>query len=159
MWERANHSLLLSVSPNATVDTEAKLADNEGKHSLSRLEVLVKTSQTWPSILGFHMTSPKFKLRNYRFFWVSTFTWYYSTLKPLYKQFFGSKRFFVLQQWTLAFPSFAWCSISWQPGKLINLGKTFFRISHVWSIAQTWFVGGFFVYLSSFISQILDFLH
>ena len=27
-------------------------------------------------ILGFHMTSPKFKLRNYRFFWVSTFMWY-----------------------------------------------------------------------------------
>ena len=27
-------------------------------------------------ILGFHMMSPKFKLRNYRFFWVSTFMWY-----------------------------------------------------------------------------------
>ena len=26
-----------------------------------------------PPILGFHMTSPKFKLGNYRFFWVSEF--------------------------------------------------------------------------------------
>ena len=31
------------------------------------------------SILGLHVTSPKIKLRNYRFFWVSTFTRYYST--------------------------------------------------------------------------------
>ena len=38
------------------------------------------------AILGFHLTSPKFKLRNYRFFWVSTCMWYYSTLKPLYKK-------------------------------------------------------------------------
>ena len=29
--------------------------------------------------LGLHVTSPKIKLRNYRFFWVSTFTRYYST--------------------------------------------------------------------------------
>ena len=51
--------------------------------------------QLWPvfprwhlviAILGFHITSPKFKLRNYRFFWVSTFMWNYSTLKPLYKK-------------------------------------------------------------------------
>ena len=31
------------------------------------------------TILGLHVTSPKIKLRNYRFFWVSTFTRYYST--------------------------------------------------------------------------------
>ena len=30
-------------------------------------------------ILGLHVTSPKIKLRNYRFLWVSTFTRYYST--------------------------------------------------------------------------------
>ena len=42
------HSLLLTVSPNATVDTqsEAKLTHHQGKRSLSRLVVLVKTSQT-----------------------------------------------------------------------------------------------------------------
>ena len=33
MCSRANHSLRLSVSLNATVDTEAKLAHNEGKRS------------------------------------------------------------------------------------------------------------------------------
>ena len=32
-----------------------------------------------PIILGLHVTSPKIKLRNYRFLWVSTFTRYYST--------------------------------------------------------------------------------
>ena len=122
MRERANHSLLLSVSLNGTVDTEAKLAHNDGKHSLSRLVVLIKTSQTWPSILGFHMTWPKFKLRNYRFFWVSTFTWYYSTLKPVYKQIFGSKRFFVLQHWTLSFLSFAWHSILLTARKAYKFG-------------------------------------
>ena len=43
---RANHSLLLSVSPNATVDTDEKLAHNEGKRSLSRLVALIETFQT-----------------------------------------------------------------------------------------------------------------
>ena len=42
---------------------------------------------------------------------------------------------------------------------LINLGKPFFRISHICNIAQTWFLARLFVYLSSFISQILDFLY
>ena len=38
----------------------------------------------------------------------------------------------------------------------INLGKTFFRIFHIWNIgAQTWLLAGLFVYLTSFISQIL----
>ena len=41
----------------------------------------------------------------------------------------------------------------------INLGKTVFRISRKWNIAQTWFLAKPFAYLSSFISQILDFLY
>ena len=45
------------------------------------------------------MTSPKIKLRNYRFFWVSTFTRYYSP-KHLHKG------FFVLRERTLEFPDF-----------------------------------------------------
>ena len=53
MWASANHSLFPSVSPNAAITTEAKLAHNEGKCSLSRLVVRIKTSQTWPSILFF----------------------------------------------------------------------------------------------------------
>ena len=40
----------------------------------------------------------------------------------------------------------------------INLGKTLFQISSIWSIAQTWFLARLFVYSSSFVSQILDFL-
>ena len=41
----------------------------------------------------------------------------------------------------------------------INLRKTFFRISRIWSIAQTWFLARLFADLSSFICQILDFLY
>ena len=41
----------------------------------------------------------------------------------------------------------------------INLGKTVFRISRKWNIAQTWFLAMPFAYLSPFISQILDFLY
>ena len=41
----------------------------------------------------------------------------------------------------------------------INLGKTFFRISRLWHIAQTWFLARLFAYWSSFISQIRDFLY
>ena len=52
------------------------------------------------------MTSPKFKLRNYRFFWVSTFMWNYSTLKPLYPKNFDSKGFFVLRYTTHEFPGY-----------------------------------------------------
>ena len=55
------------------------------------------TQQFSLSIFGFHMTSPTVKLRNYRFFWVSAFMWYYSALKPLYKYIFDSKGFFVLR--------------------------------------------------------------
>ena len=40
----------------------------------------------------------------------------------------------------------------------INVGKTLFQISSIWSIAQTWFLARLFVYSSSFVSQILDFL-
>ena len=46
----------------------------------------------------------KFKLGNYRSFQVSTFMWYDSTLKPSYKQIFGSKGFFVLRYRTIEFP-------------------------------------------------------
>ena len=41
----------------------------------------------------------------------------------------------------------------------INLGKMFFWTSSLWNIAQTWFLAWLFVYLSSFIFQILDFLY
>jgi len=41
----------------------------------------------------------------------------------------------------------------------INLGETFFRISRLWNLAQTWFLARLFVCLSSFISHILDFLY
>ena len=57
-------------------------------------------------IFGFHMTSPKFKVRNYCFSRVSTFMLYYSTLKPLYKQIFGSKGFCVFRYRMLEFPGF-----------------------------------------------------
>ena len=51
----------------------------------------------------------KFKLGNYLFFWVSAFIRYYSTLKPSYKQIFGSKGFFVLRYRAIEFPlAFAW---------------------------------------------------
>ena len=40
----------------------------------------------------------------------------------------------------------------------INVGKTLFQISSIRSIAQTWFLARLFVYSSSFVSQILDFL-
>ena len=177
------------------------------------------------------VTSPKFKLRNCLFFRVSTFMWYYSTFKPLYKQIVGSKGFFVLRHWTLEFSGFCvtrhladgqessyvgWKhyrfweillskhSLSqnkyyfnlyefikrrihaligklknrcfcWFPAAIfvplegtqtdgvsiqsfINLGKTFFRTSRTWNIAQTWFLARLFVNLSPFISHILDFL-
>ena len=41
----------------------------------------------------------------------------------------------------------------------INLGKTFFRTSRLWNIAQAWLLARLFAYWSSFISQILDFLY
>ena len=39
------------------------------------------------------------------------------------------------------------------------MGKKFFWISCIWNIVQTWLLVRPFVYLSSFISQILDFLY
>ena len=43
--------------------------------------------------------------------------------------------------------------------QIVNLVKTFFRISHICIIAQTSFLARLFVYLSSFISQILNILY
>ena len=53
----------------------------------------------------------KFKPRNYRFFWVSTFVRYCSTCKSLFTQIFGSKGFFVLDRGRLNFQAFAWRGI------------------------------------------------
>ena len=87
---------------------------------------LQSNGTTFYLFLVFHMTSPKFKLRNYRFFWVSTFMWYLNTLKTLHKKIFGSKGFFVLRYRTLEFP--AYCvtraAFSWRPGKLLCGLKT-----------------------------------
>ena len=60
------------------------------------------------AILGFHLKSPKFKLRNYRFFWVSTCMWYYSTLTPLYKKSSVPKGSSFCDTGRLNFQAFAW---------------------------------------------------
>ena len=71
-----------------------------------------KDPQIDSSILGFHTTSPKFRLRNYHFFCVSTFMWYQSTLKPLYKRIFGSKGFFFFcDTGRFNFQAFPWRGI------------------------------------------------
>ena len=46
---------------------------------------------------GFHMTSSKFKLRNYRYFWISSFMRYYSTWIPIFTTNFRFQGFFVLR--------------------------------------------------------------
>ena len=60
------------------------------------------------TILGFHVTSPKFKLRNYHFFWASTLMWYYSTLQTFIQTNCRFKRpgCFVLRHWSLEIPDF-----------------------------------------------------
>ena len=54
------------------------------------------------------------------------------------------------------FISFRFANRSKPIKSLINLGKTFFWISRIRIVGQTWFL---IVYLSSFISQIPDFLY
>ena len=48
-WKPSKGSVGMRIRclPDATVDIEAKFVHNEGKHSLSRLVVLVGTSQTF----------------------------------------------------------------------------------------------------------------
>ena len=53
-------------------------------------------------------------------------------------------------------------SVSWFPASIqisINLGKTFLRISCLRKITVTWIMTRDFVYLASFFSQILEFIH
>ena len=84
------------------------------------------SSQVWAGqkcatifvILGFQMTSPKFKPRKYWFFWVSTFMKYYSTQTPLFIEMFCSKSFFVLRLRSLEFPGFL-VTRCWRPEKLL----------------------------------------
>ena len=47
-------------------------------------------------IVGFHMTSLKFKLQNYQFYRDFTFTMYRSSWKLIFRQIFPSKGFLVL---------------------------------------------------------------
>ena len=57
-----------------------------------------------------------------------------------------------------------WCPSRWTLHGVsiqvsINLGKTFLRISRIRNIFGTWILARVFVYLRSFISQILDFIY
>ena len=52
---------------------------NPEQHIKRRHITVVTPLTSWSLFLGLHVTSPKIKLRIYRFFWVSTFTRYYST--------------------------------------------------------------------------------
>ena len=54
-WKPSKGSAGMKIKclPDASVDTEAKFVHKEAKLSLSRLVVLVRTSQTLPSILFF----------------------------------------------------------------------------------------------------------
>ena len=191
---------------------------------LSRAFNLVRAIAGKMCILGFHMTSPKFKLRNYRFFWVSEFHEVFQHLNTfIYTKFWFERvlRFAIEDVWISMLLRDA--AFSWRPGRLLcglktlpiweillskhslpqnkydfnplwtfkrwihalvrklknrcllvsgghicapqtntntaspyktllNLGKTFFRISRIWNIAQTWFLARPFAYLSSFIS-------
>ena len=193
---------------------------------LSRAFNLVRVIAGKMCILGFHMTSPKFKLRNYRFFWVSEFHEVFQHLNTfIYTKFWFERvlRFAIEDVWISMLLRDA--AFSWRPGRLLcglktlpiweillskinipclrinmtlifyelfkrwihalvrklknrcllvsgghicapqtntnmaspykallNLGKTFFRISRIWNIAQTWFLARPFAYLSSFIS-------
>ena len=82
--------------------------------SIVRMSLKETTQWLWniglviPQILGFHVTSPKFKLRNYHFFWASTLMWYYSTLKTFIQTNCRFKRpgCFVLRHWSLEIPDF-----------------------------------------------------
>ena len=125
------------------------------------------------------MTSPKFKLRNYRFFREFLLSWGITALKNLYLHKYLVRKgssFSFYDRRRLNFRAFTSRGISWLlcglklcPSKrhqhgvsiqsLINLDKTFFRIYRIWNIAQTWFLARLSVHLSSFISQILDFLY
>ena len=49
MWARANHSLLVSVSPDATVDIQVKFSTTKA-NLFSRRVVLEETSQTLATI-------------------------------------------------------------------------------------------------------------
>ena len=66
--------------------------------------------------------SPKFKLRNYSFFWVSTFMWYYSTLIQTNFRFKRVLCFAIQDAWI----SRLLCDavFSWRPGKLLCGLKT-----------------------------------
>ena len=41
----------------------------------------------------------------------------------------------------------------------INLGDTLLQITRKWKTAETWFLASLFIYQSSIVSQILDFIH
>ena len=81
------------------------LCGEKGSTKFQRFNVRSMEGRTICS--RFHdMTSPKFKLRNYRFFWVPTFNEVLQHQTPLSKQIFGSKGFLVLRKRTLELPGF-----------------------------------------------------
>ena len=92
---------------------------------LSRAFNLVRVIAGKMCILGFHMTSPKFKLRNYRFFWVSEFHEVFQHLNTfIYTKFWFERvlRFAIEDVWISMLLRDA--AFSWRPGRLLCGLKT-----------------------------------
>ena len=62
----------------------------------SRVSLCFLCFPIFSPVVGFHMTSLKFKLQNYRSYWDFTFMVYQSSWKLIFKQIFASKGLFIL---------------------------------------------------------------
>ena len=127
-WAQEKKSLFLSWTLRKFVQTKLKwkLDKTESIEQCKAISChacrLYFTMQGTGQFLGFHLMSPKFKLRNYSFFWVSTFMWYYSTLIQTNFRFKRVLCFAIQDAWISGLLCDA--VFSWRPGKLLCGLKT-----------------------------------
>ena len=93
-----------------------KLAVPDSRPALATRWICSRSSRVqnlrYVCVLGFHMTSSKFRRRNYRLFWVSTFMRYYNIKNTLIQ---SNLRF--CNRGCFNFQSFAWRGINLAAGK------------------------------------------
>ena len=99
------HEIKISIELKILRNVSIQKYNYQVKIKYGRIENVDDKARKLAIIGGFHMTSPKFKLRNSQIF-LSSYFIFKNSSKPIFIQIFTRKRLFVLWLSTHEFPSF-----------------------------------------------------
>ena len=99
------HEIKISIELKIFRNVSIQKYNYQVKIKYGRIENVDDKARKLAIIAGFHMTSPKFKLRNSQIF-LSSYFIFKNSSKPIFIQIFTGKRLFILGLSTHEFPSF-----------------------------------------------------